>query len=353
MTGRLGQAGRWARQGLLTVGAVLGVVCILVTLGAALFGLRPLVFESGSMSPTIKTGDLAISRGVDASSLQKGDIVSVPTSTGSRVTHRIVSVEHVGRDAILRLRGDANTATDATHYRVSHADRVLFHVPRLGYVVGWLSGPTGLFLLGLYAAFLLSVLFRRSPAGVQAEPASAAPLCSEMRVIPPSPRAGRRKTPRKKRGPRMLTGGLSLVLMVGLAAGALVQRSVTPTLAAWTDAATASGTTLTAYTVPAPVLTCSFSGASATVTWPAVSGSPPPLSYAGAVSGITTSSVSGPALASGTWTYVVNWSTSGSTNKGKTGIITITASLTNSGTWVSTATKTVTTGNNGSASACN
>ena len=149
MTARLGQAGRWARQGLLTVGAVLGVVCILMTLGAALFGLRPLVFESGSMSPTIETGDLAISRSVDASSLEKGDIVSVPTGTGSRVTHRVVSVEQVGSDAMLRLRGDANTATDATHYRVSHADRVLFHVPRLGYVVGWLSGPTGLFLLGL------------------------------------------------------------------------------------------------------------------------------------------------------------------------------------------------------------
>ena len=37
MTGRLGQAVGWARQGLLTVGAVLGVACILLTLGAALF----------------------------------------------------------------------------------------------------------------------------------------------------------------------------------------------------------------------------------------------------------------------------------------------------------------------------
>lgn len=338
---------------LLTVGAVVGVLCILVTLGAALFGLRPLVFESGSMSPTIGTGDLAISHDVDASALQKGDIVSVPTATGSRVTHRIVHVEHQGDEAVLTLKGDANESADAQPYRVTHADRVLFSSPKVGYLIGWLTGPAGLFLLGLYAAFLFSVLFRRTPATAQAEPAPATPLCSEMRVIPPSPRAGRRKTPRKKRGPRLLSGGLSVVLAVGLAAGLLLERSVTPTLAAWTDSANAiSGITLAAYTVPAPVLSCSFTASSATVTWPAVTGSPPPLSYAGVESGITTSSTTGPTLASGTWTYVINWSASGNANKNKSGIITITASLTSSSTWAATATKTVTTGNNGSGTAC-
>ena len=81
MNARLQHVTWWARQGLLTGGAVLGVVCILLTVGSALFGLRPLVFQSGSMSPTIKTGALAISHRVDAASLEKGQVVSVPTGT--------------------------------------------------------------------------------------------------------------------------------------------------------------------------------------------------------------------------------------------------------------------------------
>ena len=50
--------------------------------------------------------------------------------------------------------------TDRETYTVTRADRVMFHVPKVGYVVAWLAGPFGLFLLGGYAMFLLSVLFR-------------------------------------------------------------------------------------------------------------------------------------------------------------------------------------------------
>jgi signal peptidase I len=251
----------WARQGLLTGGAVLGVVCLLLTIGSALFGLRPLVFQSGSMSPTIKTGALAISHRVDAASLEKGQVVSVPTGTGSRVTHRIVEVTHEGDAAILRLRGDANEATDVHAYRVTHADRVLLDVPYVGYAVGWLSGPVGLFLLGLYAAFLLSVMVKGT--SEQPRPASA----------PDS------DAPKRKR--RLLTTGLAILVVTGAGAGAVATRTVTPTLAAWTDPADVTGTSLTAYTVPAPAGgNCAVApGGLATsrgvdLTWPAPSATP-------------------------------------------------------------------------------
>ena len=262
MTGRLGHVRAWARQAVLTVGAVAGVACILVTLGAALFGLRPLVFESGSMAPTIHTGDLAISRSIPASSLEEGQIVSVPTGTGSRVTHRIVSITRVGDDAILQLRGDANDATDATHYRVSHADRVLFHVPRVGYAVGWLSGPMGIFALGLYAAFLVSVLFRRSPA-------APARLSGNERVVPPSRTGGRRAGRRRDRA-TIVSGGLTVVLAVGVLSGLAVRHQLTPTLAAWLDPSSVTGTSLTADTVLATTLTCTKAGSTARFSWTTV-----------------------------------------------------------------------------------
>jgi signal peptidase I len=268
----------WTRQGLLTGGALLGVVCILVAIGSAIFGLRPLVFQSGSMSPAIETGALAISQRVDASSLKKGQIVSVSTGTGSRVTHRIVEVTHEGDAAILRLRGDDNEAVDVNPYRVTHADRVLFDVPRLGYAVAWLAGPAGLFLLGLYAAFLLAVLFKRSP-----EP-----------PVPTPPSAG---------GPSQgsaVTTGLAVLLLAGLGAGAAAPHRVTPTEAAWTNDAKVDGTSLTAYTVPAPSLgSCARVAAGSNTSrgiqldWPANVAPKPLLSYATTVTTATGAALAG------------------------------------------------------------
>ena len=73
----------WGRQTLLTVGAALGAACLVVAAASALFDVRPLVFQSGSMAPTITTGALALSHDVAASELAVGDVVSVPTGSGS------------------------------------------------------------------------------------------------------------------------------------------------------------------------------------------------------------------------------------------------------------------------------
>jgi signal peptidase I len=249
---RLDRAVHWGRQALLTGGAVLGAVCLLLAIGAVGFGLRPLVFQSGSMSPTIDTGALALSHRVDAESLEVGQVVSVPTESGTRVTHRIVDITHGGSTATLRLQGDANEAPDAQLYPVSQADVVVFDVPRLGYAVGWLSGPMGLFLLGLYAAFLVSVMVRRSPRSGSGDGGPAEPLSAEERVVPPSGKARRASDPGNGARRVMVTGGLSALLAVGALAGAGAQSSVTQTLAAWSDQVDVAGTTLTTYTVPPP-----------------------------------------------------------------------------------------------------
>jgi signal peptidase I len=132
VTSRTEQARGWAREALLTIGAVVGGICLLVTVASALFGLRPLVFQSGSMSPTIGTGALALSHEVDASALHVGQVVSVPTGDGERVTHRIVGIAHDGPVTQLELRGDANAVSDPHTYRVTTADVVIAQVPWLG-----------------------------------------------------------------------------------------------------------------------------------------------------------------------------------------------------------------------------
>lgn len=234
--------GRRVERVVLAVGAVIGGLCLVMALVAAAFDLRPLVFRSGSMAPSIETGDLAVAQEVAASELGVGDVVSVKTASGSRVTHRIVTVTQRDGHATLALKGDANSATDAEPYDVETADRVLFSVPAGGYVLAWLAGPMGLFLLGGYVVGLLT------------------------RVARPRPRlsdAGRAGLP-----------ALATVAVLGLLAGAGSQASAPWTLAAWTDAVGVSGTTLRAYTVPpSPSFTCGTLGVlSVKFNWTAVAG---------------------------------------------------------------------------------
>ncbi len=220
---RLGSARLW-KEIVLSVGALLGVLCIVLAVASTAFDVRPLVFRSGSMAPAIDTGALAISRTVDAADLRAGDIVSVEDDEGVRVTHRIVTIKQQGSSATLVLKGDDNEVADAEPYVVSSAERVLFDVPRAGYVVSWLSGPFGLIALGIYLAFLASVIF------------------------------GRRDGSGKPGTHRATAGAAALVLVVGAGAGA---GGAEPTWAAWSDTATASSGTFKAhYVLPTDAMSC-------------------------------------------------------------------------------------------------
>ena len=249
---------RAAREVCLTLGALLGVLCILMTLASVALDVTPVVFRSGSMSPAIETGDLAVTRSVAASSLRPGDVVSVRTSTGSRVTHRVVDVAGTGEDRQLTLKGDANRSPDAETYTVGAAQRVVFSVPRVGRAVDAVTSPVGVFVLGLYVAGMLVLAFRRDHGDGP----------------PPSgrPPGGSRRAVRSRRPPvlsRTVTGMVvGTVTMVG-----------TPAVAApWTNDVLVTGT-YAAYTVPRPVLTATscvvtgstLNGFTATITWPAVS----------------------------------------------------------------------------------
>lgn len=253
--------GRLAREVVLSIGAVIGVVCIVAAVAAALFGLRPLIFRSGSMSPTIDTGALAISKNVPSSALNVGDIVMVKTAGGTNVTHRIVTVTHRSNYATVALKGDANKAADAQAYDVANADRVLFSIPKAGYAVTWLAGPLGLFLLGLYAAFLVFVLFFSSGRSNKGDPHGKAH---------PHPRPGGGR--RAQRSSRRIRGRSAAVLLMAACVATGSISAAGPTWAlGWTDPVTVSGTTLSAHLVlPPNSVTCSGGGlgSSLTFTWP-------------------------------------------------------------------------------------
>ncbi|WP_285184429.1 signal peptidase I [Rhodococcus sp. MEB041] len=163
------------RELALTVGAALGVLCMAAALGAALFSITPLVFQSGSMSPTIDTGALALARTVPATDIRVGDIVTVENADGSRLTHRVNEIQGSTSNSVtMILKGDANDFPDSNPYTVTEVDRVFAHVGTLGWVVAWLSSPTAIVAGGLLVGLLVLIAWKpeTTAAAQTASPAS-------------------------------------------------------------------------------------------------------------------------------------------------------------------------------------
>lgn len=151
------------REWALNIGAIVGLICIVVAALSMFLGIKPLVFQSGSMSPSITTGALAFARTVPAQQLEVGDVVSVTNPGGVRITHRVTALEPFDDGEVsMTMRGDANAADDPMPYLVSEADRVIGHVNGLGYVVAWLSNPVAIFLGGMLAGGLAVIAFGRT-----------------------------------------------------------------------------------------------------------------------------------------------------------------------------------------------
>lgn len=246
----------------LTTGAVLGTVCLLATVVAPLFGVRPLIFLSGSMSPTIPAGSLALSRTIDADDIEVGDIVTVP-SNGTYLTHRVVEVTHAPGKATVLLRGDGNEVADADVHQVTSAPRTEIWVPLLGAVVGWFSHAPGVYLLAVWVALVLGSLRRRSDApsaggGRPSPPGRPKLLQAAMRLLAVGSR-GRpgARTARLARG----ATGVAVVAASPLAVPA-------PAMAAWGDSANVSGTRLSTATITVPAASCgTVTPTSITVSW--------------------------------------------------------------------------------------
>lgn len=261
-------ASRWGSrlgQTLLTVTAVIGALgCVLVLL-ALVTGVRPVVFRSGSMEPAVGTGALGFSRSTDASDLKVGDVVTVTTQAKKSITHRIVAIGPGADSTTLRLKGDDNGAPDEEIYTVTSAPRLLFDLPKAGYVVAWFANAPGSYLLGGYVMLMLMLAFRR-----RTDEGGSAGSPETAEVVEPDPApAAQSPVRRNRRGPFAVATAGAIVAL----AAAVVSGWSQSTWAAWTDTVDSSGTSIATGTwgVPAaPVVTsCTRSGNSITLNWTA------------------------------------------------------------------------------------
>lgn len=127
---------------LLTALAVGGVLCIIGVLLALVFNITLIMFKTGSMSPTIPAGSLAVVREIAASDVRVGDITTIDRPGVLPITHRVIAIAaSTGTLREITMQGDANAQPDAQPYVVSHVRLVIFSIPNLAYFVSKLANP--------------------------------------------------------------------------------------------------------------------------------------------------------------------------------------------------------------------
>ena len=101
-------------------GALLGIVAGGVWVADQLGWVQPLIVISGSLEPTIGTGDLLISRNRATDHIEVGDVVSLHSElTDKLVTHRVTEVAPNDDGTwSISMKGDANDEPDLETYVV-------------------------------------------------------------------------------------------------------------------------------------------------------------------------------------------------------------------------------------------
>ena len=141
----------------LVTGAVIGFVLtiLLASVVPLAFGDRSLVVRSGSMAPAIDTGDVVVVRPIAPATARVGDIVTFD-SHGKLTSHRVRATGRRGANLTFTTQGDANTGQE--HWKVpasGRIGRVMYRVPKLGFVVVRVQSPAGRFVLIIVPALLL------------------------------------------------------------------------------------------------------------------------------------------------------------------------------------------------------
>jgi signal peptidase len=137
-----------------TLAVVLAVASHLAPAGQyTVFGHPVLTVLSGSMDPTIRTGDLVYDDQLkpgQATNLRRGQIITFRASPGrpQTFTHRIDAVVDVDGTVAYRTKGDANATPDAALVAPSQVEGLYRgKIPYGGYLLNALHQPFSLLLL--------------------------------------------------------------------------------------------------------------------------------------------------------------------------------------------------------------
>lgn len=168
---RLNETSKRSFAASLLSGITLTITVLLAVLAAAwmtfsmVTGSLLMVFKTGSMSPEMPQGSLAITMPVPASEIALGDVITVQRDDAALpVTHRVVEIQSgtTAENRYFYLKGDANEVRDLFPYLSDETHRVVFHIPEIGNILGFLQQPSVLItLLGVAVIFMIWAFWPR------------------------------------------------------------------------------------------------------------------------------------------------------------------------------------------------
>ena len=123
------------RSGQSPVAWAIVVVISLALLGfnSGLFGVQPSLIASGSMSPTMLVGDVAITRQVPPEEVAVGDVIRFRDGSFSTI-HRVVEIQDEAGGITFITRGDTNDRNDPPVPARDLEGKVILTVPKIGWV---------------------------------------------------------------------------------------------------------------------------------------------------------------------------------------------------------------------------
>ncbi|MEM3579745.1 MAG: signal peptidase I [Candidatus Bathyarchaeia archaeon] len=100
-----------------------------------LLGFTPTIIASGSMQPTLNPGDIAIVISTPPKAIRVGDIIQYRTAQSQEPTvHRVIDKYEAGGITWFITQGDANNAPDNPISEQQVVGKVIFTIPKLGWV---------------------------------------------------------------------------------------------------------------------------------------------------------------------------------------------------------------------------
>ena len=142
----------WVFLALFGIGLILTLAANLNVLG----GYRHLIVQSGSMEPTIMTGDVIVI--AKANDYQKNDVITFQDVEGEITTHRIDEVRKVDGGKEYMTKGDANRVQDNdVIFEREIMGKVVFTIPKLGYFIYFLRSKAGMVIFLIIPACLIVV----------------------------------------------------------------------------------------------------------------------------------------------------------------------------------------------------
>jgi signal peptidase len=120
------------------------------------FGFRSYLVQSGSMEPTIMTGDIVVIQ--SQSEYRKHDVITFHDKENRVVTHRIANMEMKDGAQSITTKGDANRSDDFDTITPDQIiGKVTLTIPKLGFLVAYGKSLPGLIIMVMIPAALFIV----------------------------------------------------------------------------------------------------------------------------------------------------------------------------------------------------